>query len=230
MLKKTRVVGLTLAILFGLTYSLNLSAQTEEPKPDQEELFAGDTKAVATYASNGMLINPTRPISIDSTNPRYFNYYFSPTVNQTVALVGISGDYLPHVQLTHTGLHQGTPSEAVSRAYCGYNKLVTQISTAEVLFQLEDYGWCKKGEGGEFVAAGNIGRGGTIPVNTGGGLLSNWHLGDLTGWAEAVTQLRGEGGDRQVDDCKVALSTGHGGELVSPGMCSIHTSTILAVD
>jgi acetyl-CoA acetyltransferase len=102
--------------------------------------------------------------------------------------------------------------------------------TAEVLFQLEDYGWCKKGEGGDFVAAGNIGRGGTIPVNTGGGLLSNWHLGDLTGYAEAVTQLRGEGGDRQIDDCKVALTTGHGGELVSPGMCSIHTSTILAVD
>ena len=37
-------------------------------------------------------------------------------------------------------------------------------------------------------------------------------------------------GDRQIDDCKVALTTGHGGELVSPGMCSIHTSTILATD
>ncbi len=101
--------------------------------------------------------------------------------------------------------------------------------TAEVLFQLEDYGWCEKGQGGKFVEAGNIGPGGTIPVNTGGGLLSNWHLGDLTGYAEAVTQLRGQAGERQVDDCKVALTTGHGGELVSPGMCSIHTSTILGV-
>ena len=101
--------------------------------------------------------------------------------------------------------------------------------TAEVLFQLEDYGWCEKGEGGAFVAAGNIGPGGSIPVNTGGGLLSNWHLGDLTGFAEAVTQLRGQAGERQVADCEVALTTGHGGELVSPGMCSIHTSTILGV-
>jgi acetyl-CoA acetyltransferase len=101
--------------------------------------------------------------------------------------------------------------------------------TAEVLFQLEDYGWCEKGEGGKFVEAGNIGPGGSIPVNTGGGLLSNWHLGDLTGYAEAVTQLRGQAGERQLDKCDVALTTGHGGELVSPGMCSIHTSTILGV-
>ena len=101
--------------------------------------------------------------------------------------------------------------------------------TAEVLFQLEDYGWCEKGQGGAFVESGAIGPGGSIPVNTGGGLLSNWHLGDLTGWAEAVTQLRKQAGDRQVPDCEVALTTGHGGELVSPGMCSIHTSTILGV-
>ncbi|MFI6350308.1 thiolase family protein [Streptomyces sp. NPDC050560] len=99
--------------------------------------------------------------------------------------------------------------------------------TAEVLFQLEDYGWCEKGEGGPFVAAGNIGPGGSIPVNTGGGLLSCYHLGDLTGFAEAVRQLRGEAGERQIEDCEVALTTGHGGELVSPGMCSIHTTTLL---
>lgn len=99
--------------------------------------------------------------------------------------------------------------------------------TGEVLFQLEDYGWCDKGEGGAFVAGGAIGPGGTIPVNTGGGLLSCYHLGDLTGWAEAVRQLRKEASDRQVPDCNVVLTTGHGGELVSPGMCSIHTTTIL---
>jgi acetyl-CoA acetyltransferase len=101
--------------------------------------------------------------------------------------------------------------------------------TAEVLFQLEDYGFCEKGQGGAFVASGAIGPGGSTPVNTGGGLLSNWHLGDLTGWAEGVTQLRKQAGERQVPDCEVVLATGHGGELVSPGMCSIHTSTILGV-
>jgi acetyl-CoA acetyltransferase len=99
--------------------------------------------------------------------------------------------------------------------------------TAEVLFQLEDYGWCAKGEGGAFVQAGNIGPGGTIPVNTSGGLLSAYHLSDNTGLHEAILQVRGEAGERQVPDCKVALSTGHGGELLSPAMCSIHTSLVL---
>jgi acetyl-CoA acetyltransferase len=99
--------------------------------------------------------------------------------------------------------------------------------TAEVLFQLEDYGFCKKGEGGAFVESGAMGPGGSIPVNTGGGLLSCYHLGDLTGMAESIRQLRGDGGERQIDDCNVVLTTGHGGELISPGMCSIHTSTLL---
>jgi acetyl-CoA acetyltransferase len=99
--------------------------------------------------------------------------------------------------------------------------------TSEVLFQLEDYGWCAKGEGGAFVESGAIGPGGSIPVNTSGGLLSCYHLGDLTGFAEAVRQLRGDSGERQLDQCDVVMTTGHGGELVSPGMCSIHTCTLL---
>ena len=99
--------------------------------------------------------------------------------------------------------------------------------TGEVLFQLEDYGWCKKGEGGAFVESAAIGPGGSIPVNTGGGLLSCYHLGDLTGMAEAIRQLRGQAGERQINDCNVVLTTGHGGELLSPGMCSIHTCTLL---
>ena len=100
--------------------------------------------------------------------------------------------------------------------------------TGEVVFQLEDYGWCAKGEGGPFVEAGNIAPGGTIPVNTGGGLMSGFYLFDYTGLAEGVRQLRGEGGDRQVKDAKIALVTGHGGEMVIPEMCSTHACTILA--
>jgi acetyl-CoA acetyltransferase len=102
--------------------------------------------------------------------------------------------------------------------------------TGEVLFQLEDYGWAEKGEGGAFVAEGNTAPGGTIPINTGGGLLSAHHLGDLTGLAENVTQLRGEAGARQVKDAKTAFFTGHGGEALSPGMCSIHSTTVLGVE
>ena len=99
--------------------------------------------------------------------------------------------------------------------------------TGEVLFQLEDYGWCKKGEGGSFAEAGHIAPGGDTPVNTGGGLLSAYHYGDLTGFSEAVLQLRGEAGERQVDDAKICLVSGHGGEILSPGMCSIHSTLIL---
>lgn len=99
--------------------------------------------------------------------------------------------------------------------------------TGEVLFQLEDYGWCKKGEGGPFVADGHIGPGGDIPVNTFGGLLSAYHCSDMGGFAEAVFQLRGVAGERQVPDAEIALVSGHGGEILSPGMCSMHSTIIL---
>ncbi|MBI4329653.1 MAG: thiolase family protein [Chloroflexi bacterium] len=100
--------------------------------------------------------------------------------------------------------------------------------TSEVLFQLEDYGWCKKGEGGPFVAAGNIGPGGTIPINTGGGMLSSHHHSGFTPMAEAIIQMRGEGGARQVKGAEIALATGHGGEVLGPGTCSSHSCVILA--
>jgi acetyl-CoA acetyltransferase len=99
--------------------------------------------------------------------------------------------------------------------------------TGEVLFQLEDYGWADKGDGGSFVQEQGIGPDGAIAVNTSGGLLSAYHLGDLTGLSEAVLQLRGEAGERQVEDAKVSLVTGHGGEVLSPGMCSIHSTLLL---
>lgn len=99
--------------------------------------------------------------------------------------------------------------------------------TAELLFQLEDYGWCKKGEGGAFAAEGHIGPGGDVPVNTSGGLLSAYHFSDLTGLSEAVLQLRGGAGERQIHDCRFVLVSGHGGEALSPGMCSMHSTLIL---
>jgi len=99
--------------------------------------------------------------------------------------------------------------------------------TMEVLLQCEGYGFCKKGEGGPFVATGALGPGGSRPTNTGGGLLASHHIGDFTPMIEAVRQIRGEGGARQVKDAKIAIATGHGGELLYPGMCSTHTCTIL---
>jgi acetyl-CoA acetyltransferase len=99
--------------------------------------------------------------------------------------------------------------------------------TAEVLFQLEDYGWCKKGEGGPFAESGNIGPGGTIPINTGGGMMSGFYMYEYTGVAEIVWQLRGEAGTRQVKDAEIGMVTGHGGEMIIPGMCSTHGLAVL---
>lgn len=99
--------------------------------------------------------------------------------------------------------------------------------TGEVLLQLEDYGWCAKGEGGPFVESTNLGPGGELPINTNGGLLSAYHYADMTGLSEAVTQIRGEAGERQLPKVDYSLVSGHGGEVVSPGMSSMHSTLIL---
>jgi acetyl-CoA acetyltransferase len=85
-----------------------------------------------------------------------------------------------------------------------------------VLF-LEDLGFCKKGEGGAFVSDGRIAPKGALPVNTNGGGLSYCHPGmyGLFLLIEAVRQLRGECGARQVKDCEVAIAHGNGGVLSS---------------
>jgi len=85
------------------------------------------------------------------------------------------------------------------------------------LLFLEDLGFCKKGEGGAFVSGGRIGPGGALPVNTNGGGLSCVHPGmyGIFLLVEAVRQLRGETGARQVKDAAVALAHGNGGVLSS---------------
>lgn len=92
--------------------------------------------------------------------------------------------------------------------------------TITVLVLLEGLGFCDRGEGGSFVADGNIGPGGSLPTNTDGGGLSASHPG-LRGiflLAEAVRQLRGQAGDVQVPDCSVALAAGSGGWLSCIGV------------
>jgi acetyl-CoA acetyltransferase len=83
-----------------------------------------------------------------------------------------------------------------------------------ILF-LEDLGFCRKGEGGAFVAAGRIAPGGALPVNTNGGGLSCVHPGmyGLFAIVEAARQLFGECGARQVADARLALAHGNGGVL-----------------
>ena len=92
--------------------------------------------------------------------------------------------------------------------------------TITVLMQLEDLGFCKKGEGGKFVADGNLISGvGKLPFNTDGGGLCNNHpanRGGITKVIEAVRQLRGEAHPKvQVPNCHLALAQGTGGLLGS---------------
>ena len=84
--------------------------------------------------------------------------------------------------------------------------------TITVLVELEDLGFCQKGEGGHFVEGGRIELGGQLPVNTHGGMLS-YNAGPVFHAVEAVRQLRGEAGDRQVEDAALALVQGNAGIL-----------------
>ena len=90
--------------------------------------------------------------------------------------------------------------------------------TITVIMQLEDLGFCKKGEGGKFVSDGNLISGiGKLPFNTDGGGLCNNHpanRGGMTKVIEAVRQLRGEAHPKvQVPNCRLALAHGTGGQL-----------------
>lgn len=106
---------------------------------------------------------------------------------------------------------------------------VTQIYdsfTVTVLLSLEELGFCGRGETADFVADGRIRPGGAFPLNTSGGGLSYNHPGQLglLLLVEAVRQLRGECGRRQVTGARTAVAHGTGGIL------SAHSTVILGVD
>lgn len=94
--------------------------------------------------------------------------------------------------------------------------LYDAFTITPILF-LEDLGYCAKGEGGAFVSGGRIAPGGDFALNTNGGGLSYCHPGmyGMLGMIEAVRQLRGTCGARQVPGAKLALAHGNGGVLSS---------------
>ena len=87
--------------------------------------------------------------------------------------------------------------------------------TFTTMLQLEDYGFCKKGEGGEFVRSGVLRMDGALPTNTSGGQLSEAHVEGMLQIVEGARQLQGiYGPERQVADAEIALVSGHGGNQV----------------
>jgi acetyl-CoA acetyltransferase len=85
--------------------------------------------------------------------------------------------------------------------------------TIALVIKLEDAGFCAKGEGRDFVLATDLSHTGKLPLNTGGGQISSGQPGLSAGMiqvVEAVRQLRGEGGERQVPNARNALVTGIG--------------------
>jgi acetyl-CoA acetyltransferase len=120
--------------------------------------------------------------------------------------------------LTHTGAiasgAQAYKAAGMSAKDIDVLALYDAFTINTILF-LEDLGFCPKGEGGRFVEGGRIAPGGTLPVNTNGGGLSYCHPGmyGLFILIEAVRQLRGDCGDRQVAGANTAIVHGNGGVL-----------------
>jgi acetyl-CoA acetyltransferase len=88
--------------------------------------------------------------------------------------------------------------------------MIYDCFTFEVLHQLEEAGFCERGESDKLVRSGGIALGGPLPVNTHGGLLSEGHLMGLSHVVEAVRQLRHEASGRQVRGARIAVVTGWG--------------------
>ena len=123
------------------------------------------------------------------------------------------------IDLTYTGAVYTAPrafeEAGVKHSDIKYASIYDSF-TSMVVMQLEDLGFCKKGEGGKFVSDGNLISGvGKFPINTDGGGMCNNHpnnQGGMTKVIEAVRQLRGEAHPKvQVKNCDIALAHGTGG-------------------
>ena len=144
-----------------------------------------------------------------------------PIVKLTGAAETTKGQMAGNVDLTYSGALWTGPrafeEAGVKPSDIKYASIYDSF-TITVVMQIEDLGFCGKGEGGKFVADGNLISGsGKLPFNTDGGGLCNNHpanRGGMTKVIEAVRQLRGEAHPAvQVKNCNLALAHGTGGSL-----------------
>lgn len=146
-----------------------------------------------------------------------------PRVRVRGAGEAVKGQNGGEVDLTYSGARRSGPAAFAEAGITPRDIKYASIYdsfTITVLVQLEDLGFCAKGEGGRFVADGNLISGvGRLPFNTDGGGLCNNHpanRGGITKVIEAVRQLRGEAHPAvQVPSCDLALAHGTGGLLGS---------------
>jgi acetyl-CoA acetyltransferase len=120
--------------------------------------------------------------------------------------------------LTVTAAAQSGPRALAMAGVAAHEIDVLQLYdafTINVILFLEDLGFCEKGEGGSLAASGALAPGGALPTNTNGGGLSCVHPGmyGIFLLIEAVEQLRGAAGPRQVPGAEIALAHGNGGLL-----------------
>jgi len=148
------------------------------------------------------------------------------TLRQKPAYVLGVGEHLSHASISNMAdLTVTGAAQSGAQAYAMAGLAARDVNTAQVydaftintILFLEDLGFCPKGEGGRFVSGGRIAPGGELPVNTSGGGLSYCHPGmyGLLVLIEAIRQVRGDAGKRQVAGCDVALAHGNGGVLSS---------------
>jgi acetyl-CoA acetyltransferase len=150
-----------------------------------------------------------------------------------VAVLG-HGEIATHMNISQMpDLTASGGRESAARAFAMAGVGVADVDVAQlydsftitVLLTLEALGFCGRGEAGDFVADGRLRPGGAFPMNTSGGGLSYCHPGQLGILLviEAVRQLRGQAGERQVDGAEIAVCHGTGGFL------SHHATTVLGV-
>jgi len=147
---------------------------------------------------------------------------------------GAAASHRSIVQMPDLTVTAAVESGARAFAMAGLRKddidllMLYDAFTINTILFLEDLGYCPKGEGGRFVSSGAIDPGGALNVNTNGGGLSCVHPGmyGLFLIVEAVSQLRGQAGQRQVA-AEIALCHGNGGTLASQATAILGTQAAL---